>query len=258
MSALEQETYSAMSDADNRRDQLLARLAADPRQLGVERRSLPQGVAPRLAAMLKEIDETVLPRVLCLASNRGEVARLIVSHRRLISVDLPGRPFSPREDDCLPDLMAARLVEIAETRADLVLTIARRETVPDHAETACSLLALTKALETATPQNAFDRLLDQVSAKCQARLLWSATNTQMHFSGAEAWEVPLQTLVANYRAMGRDHQADARVGPLRTEGVAIPVDADRVVVIAVHDKKGFAVVLPRQEGLAMIAAWQSH
>jgi hypothetical protein len=258
MSALEQETYSAMSESDDRRSEILARLGTDPRQLGVERRSFPQGVAARLAAMLKEIDETVLPRVLCLTSNRGEVARLTVSHRRLIAVDLPGRPFAPRDTDTLPDLMAARLVEIAETRTDLVLTIARRASVPDHAETACSVLALTKSLETATPQNAFDRLLDQASARCQARLLWSATNAQMHFSGAEDWKVPLQTLVANFRAMGRDRQVDARVGPLRTEGVAIPVDADRVVVIAVHDKKGFAVVLPREAGLAMIAAWQSR
>ena len=258
MAAVQKETLVTWQETGNRRGELLARLSAAPRDLATGRHLLPPTVEARLAAFLTEIDETVLPRLLMLRCGPREVASLTVSHRRLIAIAMPDRSALPGDATDLPGLLAARLVEIAETRGELMITVGRRPTLPTHAEAACSVTALSKALAFATTQNAFDRLLRQVGARSFAQLLWSETGTQPQFSGAPDWAIPLQRFAETYRAMGTDHRADARVGPVRTEGLLIPMAGDQAVVIASLESRGFAVVLPRQIGLELIASWQVH
>lgn len=258
MTALQKETPVMWNETGNRRGELLARLSTDPRSLATRLQLLPSTVEARLSAFLTEIDEIVLPRVLHLHSGSRQVASLTVSHRRLIGIDMPGRSAVPGDAKDLPDLFAARLVEIAETRGDFLLTVGRRPSHPNHAETACSVAALNQALALATTQNAFDRLLSQAGTQSIAQLVWSGTGTQPQFSGAPDWAVPLQRFANNYRAMATDHPADARVGPLRTEGLVIPLTAGRVLVIASLESRGFAVVLARQIGLELVASWQMH
>jgi hypothetical protein len=255
MNALERDATSMREDAVSRRAELLVRLKSAPQVHVAERRSLPAGAGARLATLLREIDETVLPRVLRLTSGPRDVARLIVSQRRLISVEMPGRATVPPQTDHLAEAMAARLIEIAELRSELSVTLARRTSVPNHAETACSVVALRAALASSSTRNGFDRQLRHASARCSARVLWSEANPQAQFSGVPEWDAPLRTLVERYRALGRTRQAAARVSPHRMEGVLIPIDAQQVVVIASAETTGFAVVLPRKAGLDLVAAW---
>ena len=98
-------------EAVNRRAELLQRLKTDPTLLAAEHRFLPQGVGARLAMLLREIDEIVLPRVVRLNAGSRDVARLIVSQRRLISVDMPGRAAVPLQTDSLADAMVGRLLK---------------------------------------------------------------------------------------------------------------------------------------------------
>lgn len=258
MAAVQKETLGTWQETGNRRGELLARLSAAPRDLATGRHLLPPTVEARLAAFLTEIDETVLPRLLHLRCGPRQLASLTVSHRRLIAIAMPDRSALPGDATDLPGLLAARLVEIAETRGQLTLNVGRRPTLPTHAEAACSVTALSQALAFATTQNAFDRLLGQVGARSFAQLHWSETGTQPQFSGAPDWAIPLQRFAETYQAMGTDHRADARVGPVRTEGLLIPLTNGQAVVIASLESRGFAVVLPRQIGLELIASWQVH
>lgn len=255
MTALEKEIPMVPAEAVGRKSELLRRLRTEPSVLASERRSFPAGAGPRLAALLRDIDETVLPRVLRLNDGPREVARLTVSHRRLISVEVPGRLATVSHDLGLPDLLAARLIDLVETRAGLSLTITRRQTVPKHAEPACSVASLRLALTGATPQAAFDRQLHHATARSQAQVVWSDQIPQIQVSGAEDWAEPLMTLVEHYRNSGRGNRAAPRMSPVRTQGVAIPVDDALVVVIASLETRGFAVVLPRKAGLDLIEAW---
>ena len=255
MSALEKDVRSLRDETDSRRAELLRRLTTEPPKLAAERRTLPSAAGPRLTALLREIDEIVLPRVLRLTVGSKELARLIVSHRRLIAVEMAGKPAAVQGSAGLADLLAARLVEIAETRAALALTITRRTAAPNHAEAACSVTSLRAALAEATAQGAFDRQLRNATANCSACLLWSDLTPQSHFSGTEVWAEPLKTLVQQFRAIARGNQNAARVSPVRTRGVVIPVDDTLVIVIASLETKGFAVVMPRKAGLDMVAAW---
>ncbi|MEO6301163.1 MAG: hypothetical protein ABIV25_16020 [Paracoccaceae bacterium] len=258
MSAVEKEAQGSGGDAGNTRGELLARLSTDPRKLAIERRSLPATVEDRLSAILTEIDEIVLPRQLHLYSAAREVARLTVSHRRLISIEMPGRLAASKDSSGLADLFAARLVEIAEMPGALSLTASHRPTPPNQPETACSVAALNQALAFATTQNAFDRLLRQVAPYASARLVWSEKNPQGQHTGPPEWSGQLRNFTETYRAMGRDRRSATRVTSSRTEGVAIPLNDDVIVMIASLEKKGFAAILPRSVGLDLISAWQSY
>ena len=256
MTALQKETPGTWNEVGNRKGELLARLSTDPQYLATGRHLLPPTAEARLSTFLMEIDEIVLPRLLHLHSGPREVARLTVSHRRLIGIDMSDRPAVPGGAEDLPGVFAARLVEIAQTRGELLLTVGRRPALPNHAETACSVTALNRALALVTTQNAFDRLLRQAGTQSFAQLVWSGTGAQPQFSGAPEWVAPLQRFAESYLAMGKDHRADARVGPLRTEGLVIPLTAAQVLVIASLESRGFVVILPRQIGLELIASWQ--
>ena len=255
MTALPKETPGPWVEVGNRRGTLLARLATGPRSLAAGP-LLPPTLEARLAALLTEIDEIVLPRLLRLQSGPREVACLKVSHRRLIAIDMPNRAALPANAGDLPGLLAARLVAVAETRGPLLLTVGRRTAPPTQAEPACSVAALREALALATTQTAFDRLLHQAGAQSAALLVWSETTPQPQFSGAPEWATALHGFAENYRAPHREHRADARVGPLRTEGLAFPLSEGLVLVLANLESRGFAAVLSRQIGLEMIASWQ--
>ena len=258
MTAVEKEIPWTSNKPINRRDQLLARLSADPQKPATERRPLPRSVEARLVSLLTEIDETVLSRVLRLYSGPREIAQLIISHRRLIDINLPGRAAIPAGAEDQANLLATRLVEIAEMRGELSLTIGRRPAHPNQAENACSITSLGHALNVATTQNGFDRLLRQAAAMSVAQLIWSDDIAQPHFSGAHGWITLLRMFAEKYRTTGPVQKVGAAFGPLRTEGLAIPLTAGELLVIASLEKKGFAAILPRAEGLKLIAAWQSY
>lgn len=258
MTAVQKEAPGRWYEGGNRKAELLARLATDPQILASGHHFLPLSAEARLAALLMEIDEIVLPRLLQLQSGLRDVARLTVSHRRLIGIDMPDRSAIPADTDDLPGRLADRLVEIAATRGELLLSIGRRPSLPNHAETACSVNSLYRALALATTQNAFDRLLRHAGSQSVAQLVWAAIGLQPQFSGAPEWALPLQTFAENYMAIGPDRRIDARVGPFRTAGLLVPLTDDQVLVIASLETNGFAAILPRQIGLELISAWQSE
>ena len=260
-------------EAANRKNAILLRLAADPRQLAAKSSALPTNPQARLAMLLGEIDEVVLPRVLHVTSGDPDAARLtahlIVSHRRLIGIETQDRPKSladtgrKAEPGAQALMFAARLVEIAEWRGDLSLSVSHRAAPPSHAEIACSVTALRQALDLPPSESACDRLQRLVEAQAVARLHWSGKSPQAQFSGTSAWRVTLQTIAYNYLKMHNHSKTDTHTGPLRTsllrtEGLLIPIGTDLAIVMASLDRQGFAAVLPRQTGFDLIAAWQSR
>lgn len=252
------EMPQAKDDAASRKSALLARLAASPHQLAAARAALPGTPEARLEALLDEIDETVLPRVLHVTSGSRETARLIVSHRRLIGIETQDRPKPKADPDALAQVFAAGLAQIALWRGALSLSVSPRTAPPGRAERACSVAAIRQALALPPPENACDRLQRLVEAEAVARLHWSGNSPQARFSGTQAWRATLQMIAANYLKMQSQTRANVRTGPLRTEGLLIPVGTDLGIVVASFDRQGFAAVLSRQTGLDLIAAWQSR
>lgn len=258
MRAVAREIPAEIDAAADRRGALLLRLAAEPGTLAAERATLPPTLEARLDVLLKEVDGIVLPRSLQVTSGHQDVARLIVSHRRLVGIKMPGRSPVPPDRPDLPDALAARLIEIAKWRGPLSLSVSRRAAPSDHAQVACSVASLRSAVDLALTEGAYDRLLRHVETQAFALLAWTANGAQMQFTGAPALRTTLQEIAGSYLDMARKSRAEAKTGPVRTEGLMIPVEGDLAIVVAGFDKRGLVSVLSRKTALDLIAGWQSR
>ena len=233
----------------------LDRLATDPKRLVAERRELPAKAPERLRALIAEIDETVLPRLLILNSDKGEAGRLIVSHRRLIDVILPDAEPASAEPQHLVRRAAHDIAALSELPGTLSLTVARRDSAPARPEPDCSVHALERALGLSSPGAAFGRLVQRLEPLSLARMNWKDDPAAASFSGKQVWRAALQTYVAAQAKAA--HARKSRIGPTRTEGLVLPISKDHVMLLARLDKQGFAAILPREAGLDALAAWQA-
>jgi hypothetical protein len=255
MTAVGKDRHRAWTEAAARRRALMQRLAAPGRHTPGPV-PLPAAPAARLEALLTEIDETVLPRVLVVEAGGRDLARLIVSHRRLISIDLPGRPAPACDADSLAGILAARLVEVAGAAGLLALSIARRSATPGHAEIACSPAALRAALHQRLRESPLDRLIRLAGSHVLASLTWSEASGPGQFVGPPAWDQRLLQMAAPFRQRRAALRREARIGRAAAEGLLLPLGADLVLLFADLDGQGVAAVLPRPVGLALVAAWQ--
>ncbi|MEO8242396.1 MAG: hypothetical protein ABI832_08780 [bacterium] len=256
MTLVEKEQTRQQPDRTARKRSIAQRLAADPRLLATERGVLPDGSDARIAALLKEIDETVLPRVLCIKDAKREIALLVVSHRRLIDVDMPGRAALPRESDTLPTRLANRLAEVAARPGAVSLSITRRPSHSNHAEAAVSVQVLSQALVGSKTRERFELLCQLVSDHRIAHVAWSESSPQMSFSGPKDWSPTLMTMAQDYRSTTSNHNSKTRLGLRQTEGVAFQVGPQHIVMIARFEQSGFLALLPQDKGLEALEAWQ--
>lgn len=245
----------ADSEAFRRRAALIARLAADPRQLAAEQ-VMPATPDARLATLLSAINDIILPRVLCVKVGTRDLARLVVSQRRLISLDMPGRPAPPSDPAALALIFAPRLMDIARTPADMSLATHRRARAPSQAELGCSVAALRQALDMTPTESAHGRLLRLAEPHMLARLTWSDKLPAPRFEGQPAWQSPLVTIADRYRKTRQAPRTDARASAQRCDGVLVPVSTELAVLVAVQGRQGCAALLPLAVALKVVSTWQ--
>lgn len=254
MSASKRKTQGKTVATEDQLSRLLDRLSSAPESLAAERQSLPQSADSRLQFLLREIDETVLPRHLDLLASGHRVARLTVSNRRLIDIDTPGRAAPPEDPQAMAELFAESLTKLARMAGDMALQVTRRTALPSHPEAACSVHTLEQLLGIEPSHIPFERLCRQIEAKALSQLAW--TNGSEAATGAPEWAPALRDIAARYRAMHSKPRKAPRIRPMRTEGIVLPLSDDLIVAIVSLAENGLAAVLPRAEGLALIAAWQ--
>ena len=235
------------------RSAVMRRLAADRAELAAQRRCFPADSQARLRALLTEIDEVVLPRLLHLCVDAREVGHLVVSHRRLVDIVVNGRSAAVGDSDDLAARCAAALGAIAQMRGRLSAFVTRRDGLRDPRERACAVAALEVELGLSDTPHGFDDLVRRVEALAMARVWWSDIQAPMQFRGAPEWAGALRTYAGRCKGMGNRPCADGHIRKSRIEGVVIPMSAQEVLVMASSNGAGFAAVLPRQAGLDALA-----
>lgn len=257
MSAAEREWHPAPEGPVPRIAQLALRLSAPADELLAPRQALPPAPAARLRAILGEIDETVLPRLLVLEQAGREVGRLTVSHRRLIAVD-GAAPAAEGQD--LAETLAAQLRRLAGMRGDMRLSTRRRVAVPAGPEPACGVTALARALapDLGPAGDPFDRLIARLAPLALAQFQWDAGGGPARFRGAAELRPLLETLARRQLAPPARpaSQIGPRIGPAQVDGLVLPLDAARIFLLARREGRGLAALLPRGPGLEALAAWQ--
>lgn len=142
--------------AEPRDDRLASQLtrlgAAIPRaNSGLRRLSAPD-TRGLLANLLREVDETILPRRMAVETDGRVVAHLNVAARRVLQLDLPGRQVSAPDQitAMFTGQLQAALTGTTKTDAtELTLRITRLTPDPNAANTGCSArkLAIAASLQ---------------------------------------------------------------------------------------------------------------
>lgn len=146
----------------------LTQLAADRHSiLAMRQESTAQG-HDILSDIIREVEETVLPRRFELVCDEKVQARLIISNRRLIDMTVAGHPVLPAGDGDLPAETSARTYVMALRRLSgdhphLTLRLAGRSDAVVSGGTACSALHLAGVAAVTSEDNQLERFLESLA-----------------------------------------------------------------------------------------------
>ena len=236
---------------------VLRRFAMPPDRLVQRRGTLPDDPRSRLKALLREIDETVLPRRIELRVNGKRLAHLSVHSRRLAAVEIAARPGAAPQGGAIAADFAERLVEIAGTRGTLTCAATRQPDQLQPAEFTCSVGRLRAILGFDAQLCEIDRLTEITRPIAIARLSWAGEPAQRDFSGDETWRPLLEDHARRFHSHVGGRKFDRRPGAGQAEGIAIPLSPEQLLMVACLTDRGMAAILPHDAGLKAITFWQT-
>lgn len=232
----------------------IERLGVEATSLKNERSCLPSDVRGRVDYLLREIEETVVPRRIQVWRQEEVLAQLDVSKRRFVSVALTD-PSCPQQtvDAYDPDALADILVYLGQ-RATRIETTRMQFSIDMQAHESCSAADLRSKLfdqRTASELAALGDLLEQDAV---AKLTWRERSQTLNCTGEKSWRELLLEIAKKLRDQIRFERDGAMNRDVK--GLAIPMAQDRILIVGLSTEGGVAAILSRENGMRAIAMWQ--
>lgn len=200
----------------------LQRLTERVRVTGLGHRRLSEQDARALAtALLRDIDETILPRHVRVTTNTGRTVLLDIAGRRLLRLEIPGsggavgQPDDPLE---AAQLISAELKRALANATELTLQTQRVDSAQDRSDVGCSAASLADAmgldLDALEGESLTDKALRAVSRHAGAVLVLDGHGRCTRRIGDDGMTSDLETLARDHlreitatmvQAMGRGH-----------------------------------------------------
>lgn len=216
---------------------------------------LPAAPAERLTEVLREIDETVLPRRLTLLADGQEIGNLNISNRRLVGLSGANDAADEAETDLDAAGCAALLLNLCMYKGALTWCMSHRP--PDYQDSSinCSAEQLRTALAIAPDRDDISRLSDLAKSQALSMLHWEDAKSVGKSSGA----TELHDLLQGYRTAfqaATSCEGTPKFEDRRTKGHVVELAADLSLLIAQSNERGCAFILPTKDALRTIASWQ--
>ncbi len=240
-----------------RLDDVLRRFATTSDRLAENGGTLPDDPRLRLKTLLREIDETVLPRRIDVHANGKRLAHLSVYSRRLASVEIAAKSGSTPQGGNVASDFAEMLFEITGTRGTLTYVSKRQSERQQATEFTCSVATLRALLGSDDQICDIARLTEITGPIAIAQMSWAGESGQEAFSGDATWHKLLEDHARRFRSHARSKKFDRYSGAGQAEGMAIPVTAEQIILIACLTDRGIAAIVPFEAGLKAIALWQT-
>lgn len=215
------------------------------------------GECTPLQLVLREIDETVLPRRIALRTDQGAQAELLVSNRRLAAVSVKGRagadaePSDPKE---AAQIFGRRLHAVLGKARSVVLNAARHDFDPSGRLIGCSAMSLARVLRTSfRSDNKASGLADFLTWIEEESLAWLALGPGVpERSGGD---IKLVGALRSFAARAPE-ASGAQVGGRAPACTVLPLPDGRVI-LSVSGRGGRMVaILPPERRASIIKAWQ--
>lgn len=218
------------------------------------------GADPGLAGVLHEIDTIVLPRQVTLFDGDRAVARLVVSNRRLQSVEPADGPAgdgeiaAPTDPGAAARLFSARLCEIAARAPELSARVTGRVALFGQTAMGCTAAAL--AAEAGIGQGGdagagpvVDSFLEALRDKAVA---WLRTGPDGTRTGGDP---ALVRALAQAQGRGLGRRPQGRLGPNRPECQFVPLSDSLALVCAESARAGLVALVPTAALAGAMDAW---
>lgn len=212
----------------------------------------PASVALRL--ILREIDETVLPRHLTVFDGDHPMARLVVSNRRLLALEYDQDTASepPSDSEAAARLFARQLRKLTSRARSLGLRATGRASDIGIAGVSCSAQRLAQAAglsETEGGTNQLDAFLDHVKPFSHG---WARTGEDADSKGGDA---DLSFQLAELIASGYGQPRPVGVAPLRPECAVLPLPEEVSLVMATEGRRRLLAVIPTVSSPEIMSFW---
>ncbi|NRB17675.1 MAG: hypothetical protein HRU33_08955 [Rhodobacteraceae bacterium] len=264
MSPLNADLLPGQDNATSPLRQALLRLSADVSDLQAERRDAAQGQASLTRSLLAAIDEVMLPRQLTLYFGQVVVARLLVSQRRLLSLDLTEQTAPTaaaaaadhRGQTPAAQIYAERLHHLSARYRDTGFRITRQICETGLETDSCSASQLAECLALPQQDSRLARLLTMISASADAWVLQVETAGQNRCHGPAPLCRQLATLAATDRAAKQKNRHPLRLPDKTPHYLLLSISSEIKLMVACDQTETLLIALPAQHLAAADAAWQ--
>ena len=235
---------------------LLRRFAAGPTQLVQDRTEMPTAPDARLYSLLREIDETVLPRRLTVLHDKTPLAELVIANRRLVSAQLIASAQTRSAAQSGLEDVRSCLIAISKSVGILSMVTELHTARIPSTDTTWSLAALKAAFNLEDAQACVARLARMIEPVADAYVSWSRSSTPQGGHGSEHIRAFLQAHVLRFCSRSKNRPKSVRFSADKVEGVIVPLSAKTVLVLAGVSDCGIAAIVPASEGFTIVSNWQ--
>ncbi|MEX0338381.1 MAG: hypothetical protein AB3N11_05000 [Arenibacterium sp.] len=259
MKLVAEATNITSDQTGSRLRQVIAR-AAEARARAPDQLVSRKGDPDRLlVSLLREVDETVLPRMITLENDKGARARLAVSNRRLCAVEIPGHPDAGGSvpNDKVAQVFVARLRGFLDGCEQIKMSRKRSIGAEGEDGASCSALKLARSggiplsqLGYAAGLNGF---LQAVAPTARTWLYLPARGKEPQQGGATEFLPVLSAFHEEARALRKGQIADAR-----PHCTVLDLNDALILVRAQAGGDALLALAPASAKLAIMSAWQKR
>ncbi|MCA0869801.1 hypothetical protein LCL97_03090 [Seohaeicola saemankumensis] len=211
-------------------------------------------VSAALRLILREIDETVLPRYLTVYDSDRPLARLVVSNRRLFALECEGTAATeaPSDPPAAARVFVKGLRNLATTATALRIRTSGRALEIGHSGVSCSASHLAAAAglsENGGDADRLDAFVDQVKPFCHG---WARCGLQDTETGGDA---ELADHLIGLSETGYGLARSARVAPSRPECAILPLPEEVSLVVAADGRRRLIAVIPTETAPDVLSVW---
>lgn len=259
MELVAEATNITSNQTGSRLRQVIAR-AAEARATGPDRLEARKGDPDRLlVSLLREVDETVLPRLITLENEKGAKARLAVSNRRLCAVEIvEGQVETAKVPAAeVANLFVNKLREFLDGCRQV--KVCRKRSIGAEGEegASCSALKLARSggiplsqLGYAAGLNGFLQILAPIA---QTWLFLPGRGMEPQQGGESAYLAVLSSFHEEARAMQKGQIANTR-----PQCTVLSLSEDLIVVRAQAGGDALLALVPASAKADIMSAWQKR
>jgi len=234
---------------------LLVRLAADPGDSYAKE----QPVAGLLSALVREIDEVILPREILLLSDGRIVATVIASNRRLVDLRISDVSMPPIEGspDDVARSYAQAISAIQERAGSVTLQRGGRAAQSTTSSSACSAQRLSDIAQTLGQQNLIEKFLNLSQAQALGWVWHQTAQAGQRQGGAEEVVSALERLGVLRSEIQSSKRVSRQLDHAKPSCTALFLAPDMMAIIATDHEDTLMMAIPQDKVLSVMSGWEA-